>query len=117
MIAISLTVLLGQLSGLDGGTLDANTDGGTQLTVTSLPSYSQCPDAPLAVAVDGGFYLPELRAKRVACMLATCEENLKLKKDSSTFQTPWLWVGVGVVSGIAAGFLGGFIYSETRPKP
>ncbi len=40
------------------------------------PLYTQCPDAPLAEVVDGGYFYPELRAARQNCKLTTCEQTV-----------------------------------------
>ncbi len=35
--------------------------------------YDACPDAPAAVQLDGGWWLPTPRGERLACELAACE--------------------------------------------
>ena len=59
MTALLLTVLLSQAP--DGGTL----------TLESL--YTACPDAPVAEAVDGGYFLTDARARRQTCQQSACE--------------------------------------------
>lgn len=67
---------------------------------------TQCPDAPLAVQVDGGYWLmaPE-RERRITCLLTECEaENTQLKATP----TPWAWLAVSLAVGVGAGFAVGY---------
>jgi hypothetical protein len=64
--------------------------------------YSQCPDAPLVVAVDGGFFTPELRQRRENCKLAACEDYANAKLAESA---PGSTSSPGVVLSLVGGGL------------
>ncbi len=80
MSSVTAAVLATLLT-VDGGTPPAQPtpDGGAPAPFSS-PIYSGCPvteeQAVPSDGVDGGagWWLPEARARRTACLLATCEE-------------------------------------------
>lgn len=99
-----LALALALVAGADGG-IDAGIDFDVSL-------YAACPEAPPSVPLDGGLVLlPEPRARRVACLMATCETDRRLCRDEvNAAPPPWWWVAVtgalvlGVVAGAVAGF-------------
>jgi len=44
--------------------------------------YPNCPAAPPATAIDGGYYFTEERVKRLDCMLATAEEQRDAAREN-----------------------------------
>jgi len=68
-----------------------------------------CPEAPdMAVAVDGGWYLPRARADRLSCLLAaTAAHRDELQKENDSLRadpgTPgwkaWLALGLAMFAG------------------
>lgn len=127
MSALLLVVLLGAMDGEqpvpgtllvgtttwvhDGGwgpgTVVTNLDGGVSF---GTPLYRSCAEAPPLEPVDGGFFLPELRARRLSCLLTTCEtdrlEKARFISDSTAPLPWWAWamgmsltLGLGVLLG------------------
>ena len=74
----------------------AQPDGGTSESAPfSNAIYAACPDpgdAGLAERVDGGWFLPEVRAQRVSCLLAACEEDRKVRTQTEPKAPTWVWV-------------------------
>jgi hypothetical protein len=97
----------------DAGAPDAGAVGIDQL-------YVACPtDVPLTEAVDGGFFVPEARARRQVCMLTACESYAepKLLEAASGPPAPstvFLLVGTGVGVLVAGIVIGLFV---PRPAP
>jgi hypothetical protein len=93
-------------------------DAGTAPDAGTMPAgidqlYVACPtDVPLAEAVDGGFFVPEGRARRQVCLLAACEKYaepklLEVSGPPAPASTVFLLAGAGVgvlVAGIVIGF-------------
>lgn len=103
--ALLIAVLLAADPVADGGVL------APALTIESL--YQACPDAPLAEIVDGGYFVPEGRARRQLCQQAACEAYAapKLAEESgppTSAGTVFILAGSGaalMVIGIVIGFL------------
>ncbi len=77
------------------------------LTVESL--YADCPAAPPPIAVDGGYFTPELRARRTVCQLAALENYAapKLAEESGKPASPGFVVGIAL--GATGLFIGGIL--------
>lgn len=109
MIAkLLIAALLAQVP--DAGTIP---DAGAAMPAGIDQLYVACPtDVPLAEAVDGGFFVPEGRARRQVCMLASCEQYaapklLEAAGPPAPASTVFLLAGAGVgvlVAGIVIGF-------------
>ncbi len=106
MIArLLLVALLGQ------GAPDGGPAGVEQL-------YTACPDAPLLVEVDGGYFTPELRQRRENCRMAACESYAQahLAEAPASAASPGLVLGlVGgglILVGLAA--LGGYLLPHPK---
>lgn len=72
--------------------------------------YALCPDAPLAERHDGGWFLPDLRERRVACIMDTCETDRSRRAREMAGAAPppsWVWWAAGVVAAGAIGFAAG----------
>ncbi len=110
MIKLLSLVLLGQLA--DGGTAPS-------LTIDSL--YVDCPsaDVPPAEKVDGGYFLPELRARRQVCMQAALENYAtpKLAEESAKPMPPGAVLGIigGATGLVIVGFIVGFFFPHSLP--
>ena len=116
----TLSTPLGELDGglggeLDGGLggLDGPVDGG--YVRFADPIYSVCPLAPPSEVVDGGFFLPTLRAQRVSCMMAACDRALYDQRQTLHVDTPLGWV-VGVTAAVVVGFGAGLLVSKYAPS-
>lgn len=121
MIAFALAALLSQMPvDADGGSpaMDAGvfeSDGGTSLTVPAS-FYSECVEAPPLVKTDGGFFMPQLRAERNACMLATCEASYVIETNNRPGWVPWvIGVAASIGAGIAIGWCAGTDCLKAKP--
>lgn len=121
MSALLLVMMLGAIDGeqpepgvlrvgdaawvVDGGAPDAGSP-----SFSTTPLYRSCSEAPPLEPVDGGFFMPELRARRLSCLLTTCEtDRLEKARFISDLTTPlpwWAWtmgmsltLGLGVLLG------------------
>ena len=73
-------------------------DGGVRVL------YGRCPDAPLLVPVDGGYFLPQATAENVACRLATCEAYVEGLPEPQPSVSVVLVVGaVALAAGLGLG--------------
>lgn len=92
-------------------TADPTPDAGVaQLTVESL--YVACPDAPLAEVVDGGYFVPEQRARRQTCQLSACEAFATPRLEQPAGDTsPGLVIALVAAGLVAAGLAaaGGYV--------
>ncbi len=77
--------------------------------------YAACPDAPAAVQLDGGWWLPTPRGERLACELAACEAFAVPRLEEPTPPgTVLALVGGGVALTVVAVLVG---YLIPRPAP
>lgn len=91
-------------------------DAGVLAPTFSEPLYATCPDAPPAEKVTndtwlrppvGSYILSPKRAARNACLMETCDVDRQKKEQLLTGSTAPNWAiqfGVGVATGIAAGY-------------
>lgn len=97
------------------------TDGGVPPDAGGLTFsdglYASCPDAKDAPAtqLDGGWFLPEVRAQRVACLMATCETARRGEKEIAA-TPPYWWVAasVAVVGALATGIGVGILVEKAK---
>lgn len=85
LISLTVVLVLGQM---DGGVTDAGQPP------FSAAIYAACPeagDAGLAEPVDGGWFLPTIRAQRTACLLAACEEDRRYRASPEATTPAWVW--------------------------
>lgn len=77
-----------------------------------------CTDAPSAEQVDGGWYLPQLRAERVACLLAACRKHrddcLEARSEDEVLSKPL--VAVTVLLSLVGGFFLGALWRASREE-
>lgn len=92
--------------------LTADPDGG----VESL--YVGCGDAPLAVAVDGGYFVPERRQQRFNCKLSACEAFAEPRLNVASAPSPNIVIGLTVLGIVVAGATaaGGFVMGQQTAK-
>lgn len=91
----------------DAGASDAGAGGASPSIRFDDAIYALCPDAPKAEPVDGGWFLPELRERRVACLMNTCEADRSRRAQEMAGAAPppsWVWWAVGVVAAGGIGF-------------
>ncbi len=84
------------------------------------PLYSVCPDAPEAQELDGGaLLLPPLRATRVSCLMATCEDDRLSRKKGDEIKPPPAWwvtaISAAVLVGAGMFTVGRFTAPATAP--
>lgn len=106
-----LPLLVLVLAAADGGAPPADGGGG----VTAI-DYG-CPEAPPAVQVDGGWFYPELRASRQACLLAATAKHRDILLEKQEPAPIKGEAGSGMAIGIAvlvlvAAFAGGVLVDE-----
>ena len=80
-------------------------DGGA-VADFSAPLYRACLDAPPAEPGDGGWWMPQSRFERVACLMATCDVSRQLMKNEITNQPEppgWLPWAAGIVTAVTVG--------------
>lgn len=59
--------------------------------------YVSCPDAPMAVQLDGGSWLmTEARWARTNCRLAACETYVEGAMEADAAPGPAAWIGIAV---------------------
>ena len=77
----------------------------------------QCPPADDIVAVDGGYFMSEARAKRLACLLTAAETHrdgaLKLLNEGGG-GTGNVLVPIVGVAGIVLGFVLGLVFVKKK---
>lgn len=99
---VALLLLLSRLSWADP-------DAGVRFDASL---YATCPEAPPVVALDGGWaLLPPARAERLACLMATCEADRRMKQEALEASPPpgwWLGASAVVVVVAAAAFAVGW---------
>lgn len=129
-----LTALLvaSLLSQLDGGVTSApsstpavseSSDAGVKPFSAAI--YAECPeagDAGLAEPVDGGWFLPTIRAQRTACLLAACEEDRRYRASPEAVTPSWVWpvtvvADVVLKAGVAIATWGITKATSTQPQP
>lgn len=67
--------------------------------------YASCPDASdagPAVELDGGWWLPDPRGPRVACLVESCEMRRE-ELEAQPASPAWVWLAVGLVVGVSVG--------------
>lgn len=109
MISLVLALALSQAPADAGVSVDAGAE---------LPAnfYAHCTEAPPLEPVDGGFFLPELRAQRIACMLVTSEREVVRVNNEKPGWVPWvIGVGAGLAVGVATGWCVGTECWKTKP--
>lgn len=139
MFALLAAIVLSQDAGVDAGIVDAGVDSGT-LTFTTQGEglsvvitaevpivftdagtlYGACVEAPPSIIVDGGRFLPTPRFERIACMLATCETQLKDTEERKEMVNAAIVAGVGTVGlvvGIGIGLLIPVVFPAKAPNP
>jgi len=121
--ALVLAVLLSQLDAGVGSTADGGFDcvlpycSKTPAIAPFASSlYSTCPDAPLAMTLDGGWVLmPPERSARVACLMMTCETDRLQKEDAAKLAPPPMWWVVGISAVVTAGAVAFGVGRATAP--
>ena len=112
MITLALALLLAQAPLEDAGTPDSG--------VLLLELYVKCPDAPLAEAVDGGYFFPTARLVRNNCKLAACEsaitQAVAIKKEEHTEPGVILGTVAGGVAVIGLAVLFGYLLPHPAPR-
>jgi hypothetical protein len=94
---------------------DAGVDAGIEYIPFNDEVYSVCPVAPPSERVDGGYFLPEMRAARNACLMATCDRALFDERHPDQQKPPPGWVGYVLVgAGVVFGI--GFVVGKYVPK-
>lgn len=91
------SVVAASLAVSDAGLLVAY-DGGRQVDY-------QCPDAPLAERIDGGWVVSDARDERLHCLQAACErhrDELLAAVEKGEEPTPAVLTAVGLI-GVAIG--------------
>ena len=134
---VRAVVLAGQ--GYEPGDGGALLDAGSPAPYVSFSDslYLSCPAAPPVMVVGesnragiaseilhGSFdrYVlsSEPRQKRIACLMATCDEDRHRRAEEMNIAPPWWWIALtsAVVVSAAAGFtIGHFTAAPTSPSP
>ena len=92
-------------------------DAGAPATLEAL--YTACADAPLAEVMDGGYFVPEARARRNNCKLAACEAFAEPKLIESSAPHPGtvlVLVGGAVIITIVSAVAGYIARDAFGPK-
>jgi len=102
-----LVLIIAGLGATDGGVSDAGVRFDAAL-------YGSCSEAPPLEPADGGFFMPELRARRLNCLMTTCEVDRREKEHLLVDMPPppawWLWA-----SGVTAALVLGAIIGRYWP--
>lgn len=117
MLKLLSILLVGQVSGVDGGVANVVAQFDAPVTFTD-PIYKSCSDAPPVIEVsnpdggsdqmpDGGvaakwLLLPPERAARHACILASCETN-RAQEANANYALISVVGAAGVLIGAAIG--------------
>jgi len=80
-----------------------------------------CPaSAAVAVPVDGGVFLPEARAERLACLLVATEKHrdLLLEENKGTVRSSIAWAvaAAAIVVAFAGGISAGMLVEQSRTR-
>lgn len=83
-----------------------------------VPLYEKCPVAAPSVKLDGGYFISDDRASRLACLLETCETHRKLTEaryEEALREVPGRLIGTIAVS-VVLGAVGGYMLHETLKR-
>lgn len=87
----------------------------------AAPLYQDCPTAPPALRSEGGWFYPDLRKRRVDCLMETCRTHdeltsARLLTDPTVLLPWWFFPTLGALLGLGVGLAVGYAIGRAVPR-